>query len=322
MKKQNEKKRKFIPPTVYVSMLRTRIKRNEKAFRVYSILRILVILTLIRSLFVGNYESAAICILSLVLFLIPTFMERKLHVEIPATFQIIIYLFIYAAEILGEINRFYTIIPGWDTMLHTMNGFLCAAIGFSLLDVFNRSDEEINLSPFYLSMVAFCFSMTVGVVWEFIEFLFDTFFYLDMQKDFVVKTIASVTLDPTNSQVPFKISGITDTVINTASGQSYVVEGGYLDIGIIDTMKDLLVNFVGAMVFSVIGWLYLAKGSAIGKYGQGLIVRRSDEELQSLEEYAKESYEDARRVKEERIAKRAARHLEKNNKDSGSDHLS
>ena len=142
-------------------------------------------------------------------------------------------------------------------MLHTLNGFLCAAIGFSLIDLLNRNSKGLSLSPFYLTLVAFCFSMTVGVLWEFFEFGADQLLGFDMQKDFVVRSIASVTLDPENAQNVIKVPDITRTVIETAGGTRTVIDGGYLDIGIIDTMKDLLVNFVGAVVFSVFGFLYI-----------------------------------------------------------------
>ncbi len=242
--------------------LRDHMKLNSRSFRLYSVLRILVLVTLIRCILTKNYESAAICILSLILFLIPAFFETQLKIRIPTLFQIIIYLFIYAAEILGEINHYYVLIPGWDTMLHTLNGFLCAAIGFSLIDVLNQRSDQIELSPLYLTLVAFCFSMTVGVIWEFFEFGMDSFFALDMQKDFIVKTFGSVTLDPNGLGAPVAVRDITETVIHTASGQTYVIPGGYLDIGIIDTMKDLLVNFVGAVVFSVIGYLSIRNRTA------------------------------------------------------------
>lgn len=236
-----------------------RIRRNRRAFITYSILRGFIILTLIRCILQRNYESAVLCILSLILFIIPVFMEEKFHIEIPPMFQISIYMFIYAAEILGEINNFYTKIPGWDTMLHTFNGFLCAAVGLSLVDLLNKSSNKINLSPLYLAIVAFCFSMTIGVLWEFFEFANDALFCVDMQKDFIIPYFGSVTLDPTNSQIPIKVTDITRTIIETGSGQQYIVNGGYLDIGIIDTMKDLFVNFIGAVTFSVIGYLHAKK---------------------------------------------------------------
>lgn len=249
----------------YKNSLVNSYKQNKRTFIFYLVLRGLVILTLIRCIFTRNYESAAICVLSLLLFLLPAFLQKQMKIEFPPLFQAIIFGFIYAAEILGEVDHYYVIIPGWDTMLHTINGFLCAAIGFSLIYLLNRGSKHFNLSPFYLTLVAFCFSMTVGVIWEFFEFTMDQFFALDMQKDFIVQKIGSVTLDPNNSGMPFVIRDITDTVINTADGKTYAVNGGYLDIGIIDTMKDLMVNLVGAVVFSIVGYstLKFSKKSAI-----------------------------------------------------------
>ena len=277
--------------------LKARIGQDAKSLRVYSILRVLVIFTMIRSFFTGSYENAALCLLSLILFLMPAFFEENLHIVIPTPFEITIYLFIYAAEILGEINHYYTMIPGWDTMLHTLNGFLCAAVGFSLVDILNQKSQRFHLSAGYLALVAFCFSMTIGVCWEFFEFTMDQLFQLDMQKDYIVKTIGSVTLDPTHSQIPVKVKNITKTVIYTASGRTVTIEGGYLDIGIIDTMKDLMVNFVGALAFSIFGFLYLSgkdrKRARIGNaIVDGLILHREDEppaaeELEEEEEEEK-----------------------------------
>lgn len=244
----------------YIKHLKEGIKENKKTFIFYTVLRVLVILTLIRCILLGNYQSAMLCVLSLILFLLPSFVEDTFKINIPPVFQVIIFGFIFAAEILGEIDHFYVRIHGWDTMLHTMNGFLCAAVGFSLIYLLNRDSKNVNLSPFYLTLVAFCFSMTVGVVWEFFEFTMDQFFFLDMQKDFIVQEFGSVTLDPANMGTPIDVKGITQTIINTASGETYTIDGGYLDIGILDTMKDLLVNLLGAVVFSIIGYSTLKFG--------------------------------------------------------------
>ncbi|QEK18940.1 hypothetical protein LAJLEIBI_02964 [[Clostridium] hylemonae DSM 15053] len=112
---------------------------------------------------------------------------------------------------------------------------------------------SIRLSPVFVAIVAFCFSMTIGVIWEFFEFGMDQIFHFDMQKDTIVHTISSVMLDPAGGNHPEVIENITDAAVN---GQSLGL-GGYLDIGLIDTMKDLLVNFAGAVVFSVIGYFYV-----------------------------------------------------------------
>ena len=247
-------------------------KENRKTFIFYTILRIMVLLTLIRCIFTGNYQSAMLCVLSLILFFVPAIIQDRMNLTIPPVFQVIIFSFIFAAEILGEVNHYYVRIPGWDTMLHTMNGFLCAAIGFSLIYLLNRKSDNFNLSPFYLTLVAFCFSMTVGVVWEFFEFTMDQLFFLDMQKDFIVREFGSVTLDPANMGTPIDVAGITETIIHTASGETYTVNGGYLDIGILDTMKDLLVNLVGAVVFSFIGYSTL-KFSKSSKIADSLIIK-------------------------------------------------
>ena len=231
------------------------LKHNKTTFIIYSVLRFLVLVILVRSIFTRNYEHAALCLLSLVLFLLPAFASDTFKWEIPGLFQCIIYCEIFAGEILGEIGHYFTRVPGWDNILHTTSGFLAAAVGFSTIELLNKNSSSVKLSPYYLAMVAFCFSMTIGVLWEFIEYSADKLFALDMQKDFVISSFSSVTLDPSGNGDLMKLQDITQTVITTAAGETYVVDG-FLDIGIKDTMKDLFVNMVGALVFSVLGYLY------------------------------------------------------------------
>ena len=297
-----EKKRRS--PRGMVQELKDRMRMDPKAFRLYSVLRTLVIVVLVTSIIQGNYENAGLAALSLVLFLMPAFFEERLKIEIPPLLEGVIYLFIFAAEILGEVNHFYTAIPGWDTMLHTMNGFLCAAIGFAMVDLLNRHSENINLSPFYLTMTAFCFSMTIGVLWEFFEFFMDQTFSMDMQKDFIVRRISSVTLDPTGAQIPVTIDQIARTTIETATGKEYIIQGGYLDIGIIDTMKDLLVNFLGAVVFSVLGYAYVKTRDPKSLAGRLLIHPRSEQDQEILDSYLEarsEARQEKKAVRRDRV---------------------
>ena len=239
---------------------------------VYIALRLMVIAVLVAQVFKRNFENVFLCGLTLLLLLVPTFIERKIHVDLPDTLEIIIMLFIFAAEILGEIQAYYITFPYWDTMLHTINGFLCAAIGFALVDILNRSERfSIQLSPLFLAITAFCFSMTIGVLWEFFECAMDQFFLLDMQKDTVVTVISSVMLDPAGGNHPTAIKGITDVIVVTADGTQHALGlGGYLDIGILDTMKDLFVNFIGAVVFSIIGYFYV-KSRGKGRFARRFI---------------------------------------------------
>lgn len=242
------------------------MKSEGKRTKLEIVLMVLVLLSIVRQFFLGNYHNMFLGILTLILFSIPKLIEKKLGVSIPAGLQAVILIFIFSAEILGEINAFYVKIPIWDTMLHTTNGFLMAAIGFALIDIFNQSEKfSIKMSPYFVAFVAFCFSMTVGVVWEFFEFGMDWFFQTDMQKDWILPAISSVKLNPEGANVPIKIA-IDSVVIN---GQEWNL-GGYLDVGIVDTMKDLMVNFVGAVVFSMIGILYL-KQRGKGKLAASLI---------------------------------------------------
>lgn len=241
------------PPTP--AEIRQRVRRR---MTLRGVLAFFVVLTMIRAAFMHRFENIFVCVLALILLALPSIIEKQLAIDIPPLMEGIIYCFIYAAEILGEINSFYTIIPGWDTMLHTINGFLVAAVGFCLVDLFNRSERfTFRLSPLFLALVAFCFSMTVGVLWEFFEFSMDYLFHMDMQKDMIIHSFASVTLDPTNSNIPVLVDNITDVAIN---GKSLGL-GGYLDVGLYDTMQDLFVNFVGALTFSVIGYFSAKSGN-------------------------------------------------------------
>jgi hypothetical protein len=249
--------------------IRAYAKQRPKVFTVYVILRLLVVAVLVRSAMLKEYESMFVCLLVLVLFMLPSFLERKLKIELPDTLEIIILVFIFAAEILGELECYFIQYPNWDTMLHTTSGFLCAAIGFSLVNLLNKDNRiSLSLSPLYMAIAAFCFSMTIGVLWEFIEFSADRLFLLDMQKDTVITTISSVALDATNSNTPIVIRNINDVAVN---GQSLGL-GGYLDIGLYDTMEDLFVNFIGAVVFSLFGYFYV-KHEGRGKLVSSLVPR-------------------------------------------------
>ena len=276
--------------TVY-NDARTTLKHKPRVAFVYILLRFLVILTIIAQFFNRNFENVFLGMLTLVLFVLPTIFERRLMVDLPDTLEIIILLFIFAAEILGEIQAFYTTFLGWDTILHTLNGFLCAAIGFSLVDMLNRSERfSLSLSPVFMAIVAFCFSMTIGVLWEFFECAMDHLLLFDMQKDMVVNSISSVSLDPTNSNQTVIIRDITDVIVVSGGKEISLGLGGYLDVGLLDTMKDLWVNFIGAVVFSLIGYFYV-KGRGKGFFAKRFIPRV----VSSLEELDLNPFDDDRK---------------------------
>lgn len=245
---------------------------------VYLSLRAAVIVIMIAQFFNKNFENMFLCLLTLILFILPTVFERRLKVDFPDTLEIIIMLFIFAAEILGEIRSYYTVFRHWDTMLHTLNGFLCAAVGFSLVDMFNRNEKfSLQLSPVFMAIVAFCFSMTIGVLWEFFECAMDTFFLFDMQKDTVKQVISTVALDPTGGNHTVIIKNITDVIVVAGGEEIPLGVGGYLDLGLWDTMEDLFVNFIGAFVFSIIGYFYV-KSRGKGEFASKFIPKVVEEE--------------------------------------------
>ena len=275
------------------------MRRHKGTFIVFLILRILVVISMIRQFMLGNYESVMLCVLTLLLFVVPMVVQVRLNVDFPQVLEVIILLFIYAAEILGEVNSYYTAIPYWDIMLHTLNGFLCGAIGFSLALCLDK-DEKVffRMSPLLIVIVSFSFSMTIGVLWEFFEYAADHILLLDMQKDTVVHTVSSVLLNPMKVQRPWIMRNITEMSIN---GTEMGI-GGYVDLGLIDTMEDLFVNFIGALTFSIIGWLALHGKRRERMIAMGLAVvpkmpeqelaayrkRLEDDELRRLLEFEEE----------------------------------
>lgn len=273
----------------------------------YILLRGAVLIILVAELLSREWFNVFLCFLTLLLFMVPTIVERRLQLELPGPLEVVILCFIFSSAILGEIAEFYVKIPGWDTMLHTLNGFLMAAIGFSLIDLLNRSPRfHISLSPFFVAFVAFCFSMTTGVLWEFIEFAIDRLLNMDMQKDTVVSVVSSVALNPEGANAPVLLQDIQSTMILWQDGgtlRETVISGGYLDIGLRDTMKDLLVNCLGAVVFSFIGVAYLhrrGKGRFIRSFIPRLMTR---EEMEKWDEEARLATENRRQRRKEKREK-------------------
>lgn len=271
---------------------------------IHTILSILVILVMIRQLFNGNYNNVFVCVLTLILFMIPSFVDRRLKIRLPLTLEAVIMFFIFAAEILGEIQSFYTIIPYWDTILHTINGFIMAAIGFAMIDILNQDPHiHINMSPIFVAFVAFCFSMTIGVLWEFFEYTADTFFLTDMQKDMLTSNVSSVLLNPSGLNDPILIKDITKTVISgTINGvpQDWTINNAYLDVGISDTMKDLMVNCVGAIVFSVIGLIYIKNRGKNAIAASFIPQLKTEEEIESTQAMLEEQRRKIERKREKK----------------------
>ena len=133
---------------------------------VYIIIRLILVSLLTAGILNGKWENVMTCVLTLGLLMLPLFIDRKLSVALPSVLETIVVLFVFAANVMGELGAFYEKIPIWDSLLHTVNGFICAGVGFGLTDILNRSERvKLSLSPMFVCLFSFCFSMTVGVVW-------------------------------------------------------------------------------------------------------------------------------------------------------------
>lgn len=170
----------------------------------------------------GDYVLMLLqCIVGVFAMLMPSFLRRKLRVVIPSKMMVLFAVFLYCAIFLGEVRSFYYNVPHWDTILHTFSGAMLGALGFSVINFLNRTDRvPMNLSPAFVAFFTLCFAVFLGVVWEFYEFSADGILHTNMQK--------------------------------------FALESGELLVGraaLMDTMKDLIVDTVGAFVMAVIGYI-------------------------------------------------------------------
>lgn len=197
------------------------MKKKEKLKKWNKIIsltvRFFLVLAIFTGLYTSQYEGTFLALFTLWLTFFPNILKRRFGVYLPSSLQIIITLFIFAAQYLGELHGFYDKFWWWDIMLHTTSGFVLGIIGFMFVYLLNdKYDKNVNLSPFFIILFSFCFAVTVGVFWEFFEFGMDRLFGFNMQK----------------------FRGV---------GQD----------GLIDTMLDLIVDSIGALVVSILGFFYI-----------------------------------------------------------------
>lgn len=160
------------------------------------------------------------CLLGIVAMGIPSYLNKKFSIEIPNKMYYFYILFLYAAIFLGEIRSYYYRYEYWDLILHALSGTMIGFLGFSVVDILNRENEHVNLDPFFVAFFAFCFAMMLGGVWEVYEFISDGVLGTNMQK--------------------------------------FAIEGGAVLQGreaVLDTMEDIIVDGIGAIVASTVGYL-------------------------------------------------------------------
>ena len=244
-------------------IFKNRFSKPKTSLFICIILRILTVISLFIEFGSGNIKNGVLCIVVLIIFTLPPVLYKSFGLVLPDAMETAVYVFIFSSAILGEINNFYGFLPFWDTILHVLSGFILAGVGFSLARLMNGRKQKLRMSALYIALTGICFSLTAGLLWEFFEFTCDNWLRTDMQKDKVIKNISSVELNGKNENEPLKIDDITRTEIYFKNGERYTVEGGYLDTGLNDTMKDLSVNFIGAVIFCTAGFYHMKNR---GKY--------------------------------------------------------
>ena len=156
----------------------------------------LLLVAIIANIFTQNWLNLFTSILTLILTYLPFFIAERNHFYIPAPFQIIILLFIFASLYLGELQQYYHKFWWWDIMLHTLSGVILGFVGFLLVFLLNK-EKQVNvvLSPLFIAIFSFTFAVTVGVIWEIFEFTMDSIFALNMQKSGLVDTMWDLIVD-------------------------------------------------------------------------------------------------------------------------------
>lgn len=163
------------------------------------------------------------CMTAILVMFLPSALERRFRLEIPNYMVVLYFAFLYCAVYLGEVRNFYYAVPHWDTILHGFSGAMLGALGFVLVNLLNDAPNvKMSLSPGFVAFFAFCFALACGAVWEIYEYLMDGLLHMNMQH--------------------FAIEDGTPLMGRAA---------------LLDTMKDLIVDALGALVIAVIGYFPL-----------------------------------------------------------------
>lgn len=232
---------------------------NKFSLVSYALIWCLTLAAFVNACILGDWMKIGLALAALVLYEMPILVRVAFDVQLPVVFEVTYYLFIFASLILGEVFAFYGPFPFWDVVLHALSGFVLAGVGLSMVDIMNKRRP----TAFFAIIFAFCFSVTAGILWECLEFGFDMSVRTDAQKDAHVRQISTITMQRDGGNQPVRVNDITATDIHLANGETITVDDGYLDIGLMDTMKDILVNIAGAGLFCIFGTAYLRRKSAL-----------------------------------------------------------
>jgi len=165
-------------------------------FWVYVIFRLLLLSAGITAALHNSWINVFVSASTLFITFLPSIIERKFRIDYPSEFEIVVLVFIYASVYLGDMHDFYLRFWWWDVFLHGLSGIIIGAIGFSLIYILNRTERSaVKLNRGFAVLFAFCFSLSIGALWEIYEFLMDRFFGMQMQRFGLNDTMMDLILD-------------------------------------------------------------------------------------------------------------------------------
>lgn len=219
--------------------------KREKAIRSIGVIvcELFALATIIMLLIGRQYDRLLLGFATPFIILVPKFIELLLRCKISLP-TYLFSLFYAIGPMLGQCHNLYYIVPWWDKMLHIIGGVMFAFFGLFLFERFVGKDKKKVVMT---AIFALCFSMAIAVLWELCEFGADTFLGMDMQDDTVITHINSYLLDE-GIGVAGSIEDIQEVIIN---GKVLPVKG-YIDIGLIDSMLDMLLETLGAIAVAVV----------------------------------------------------------------------
>ncbi len=203
-------------------------RKEKKSYSIFLfIIRFSLVLALLGTIWERTWIALFVSLLTLVLTFLPSFIQQTYRIKLPAEIQIIIILFIYGSLFLGLAREWYHRIWWWDSLMHAFSGLALGFSGFLILYVLYKSGK-MQTSSFLIVLFSFCFAVTMGTLWEIFEFSVDIIFsQADMQR---TKTMEEV------------------------------IAYGHPRLAIYDTMRDLILNTIGALIASFSGYVFLKKG--------------------------------------------------------------
>lgn len=175
-----------------------------------------------------------LCLLAITLMSAPRYMKTKFNITFKNWIEILVLFFLFMSIILGFVQEFYITVQGFDKLVHTISGVVISLVALELVTIYAyhiERNKQQTIPTLFTVLFSFAFSVTLLFLWEVYEFLADTITYIFSQ-------------NPTNMQRYLW------------SNTSNIFPQDY---GLLDTMLDMILGTLGAVVVSITVGLFLRR---------------------------------------------------------------